>query len=215
MLISGSPGRDVPLRAICEEVGVKLPTLYHHFGDKEGLLDAVVEHGFDRYLSLKESSESSGDPVEDIRSGWDTHAGFGVANPGFYALMYGKVIPGFRPTAQSRATTLLHGLAEAAHRQGRLVVSSAQAADQILAANVGLTLHLITAAEPDWALSQSLRDATLAGVTGEWQTGHPDRATPNSEAAERLLRSLAHHPPAMADPELTLLRKWLAALARP
>ena len=42
-LIAASPGETVPLRAICDAAGVRLPTLYHFFGSKEGLLDAVVE----------------------------------------------------------------------------------------------------------------------------------------------------------------------------
>jgi len=30
-----------------------LPTLYHFFGSKEGLLDAVIDAGFDLYLGVK------------------------------------------------------------------------------------------------------------------------------------------------------------------
>jgi hypothetical protein len=30
-----------------------------------------------------------GDPVENLRRGWDAHIGFGVANPAYYAVMFG------------------------------------------------------------------------------------------------------------------------------
>lgn len=63
--------------------------------------DAVIELGFDPYLGEKSSMESSGDPIQDIRSDRDAHFVFGLANPGFYTLMYGKVRPGHSPEAQS------------------------------------------------------------------------------------------------------------------
>ncbi|MDA4895692.1 TetR/AcrR family transcriptional regulator, partial [Streptomyces sp. MS2A] len=93
-LIAAAPGEDFSLRAVCDAVGVKMPTLYHFFGSKQGLIDAVVERGFDLYLGEKAAMESTGDPIQDIRAGWDAHVAFGLAHPGFYTLMYGKVRPG-------------------------------------------------------------------------------------------------------------------------
>lgn len=215
-LIAAAPGQDVPLRAICDRVGVKLPTLYHFFASKEGLLDAVVEHGFDLYLGQKSAHESSGDPVQDIRDGWDTHVAFGLANPGFYALMYGQVAPGSRPAAQERATAILRGLTASAAAQGRLVVDADQAADHVLAANVGVTLHQITAGRPDAALSVAVRDATIAALTGaehEAGTGAAER-TDLARRATQLLDALGGAPSPLGAPETALLRSWLTTLAR-
>ena len=50
-LLAESGGAPVSTRAVCAAAGVGAPTLYHHFGDKEGLLDAVVTYGFERYLA--------------------------------------------------------------------------------------------------------------------------------------------------------------------
>lgn len=214
-LVAGAPGQDVPLRAICDRVGVQLPTLYHHFGSKSGLLEAVVEHGFDRYVGLKRAQESTGDPIEDVRQGWDAHVRFGLDNPAFYALMYGQVIPGYRPAAQARPTAALRELTARAAREGRLVVDPVQAADHVLAANVGVTLHLITADAPDPALSAAVREATIAAVTGTRAAGTAPADDGTPAAAAALLRTLAagaDHP--LGEPEQALLRKWLAALAR-
>lgn len=209
-LISASPGQDVPLRGICERVGVRLPTLYHYFGSKEGLLEAVVDHGFDTYLAVKASAESSGDPIEDIRNGWDAHVAFGVDNPGFYALMYGKVVPGYRPSAQDRATSILRGLTRAADEQGRLVVPPDQAADHVLAANVGVTLRLIAADGGSTRLSDAVREATLTAITGGPSvTGG---ASTVRAAAGALLRVLPSSPRILDVPEQTLLKKWLTQL---
>ncbi|MDN5658949.1 TetR/AcrR family transcriptional regulator, partial [Brevibacterium sandarakinum] len=138
-LIAAAPGEDFSLRAVCDAVGVKMPTLYHFFGSKQGLIEAVIEHGFDMYLSAKSSAESSGDPIQDLRTGWDAHVAFGLENPGFYTLMYGKVRPGYSPEAQSKPSEILRSLTGQAESQGRLVVGHEQAAAHILATNIGVT----------------------------------------------------------------------------
>ncbi|MFC7621768.1 TetR/AcrR family transcriptional regulator [Microlunatus sp. GCM10028923] len=214
-LIAASPGQDVPLRAICDRVGVKLPTLYHFFGSKEGLLDAVIAHGFDVYLGLKESHESSGDPIQDLRDGWDAHVAFGLANPGFYALMYGQVTPGRRPSAQDRPGQVLRGLTKAAADQGRLVVPPEQAAAHILAANIGVTLRQIVLGEPDPELSAAMREGTLAAITGTAAASGRGRSQVELAAASAaLLDQLSGAGAVLGEPEVRLLRKWLTALAR-
>ena len=45
-LLARSADADVSTRAVADAAGVTAPTLYHHFGDKEGLLSAVVEFGW-------------------------------------------------------------------------------------------------------------------------------------------------------------------------
>lgn len=212
-LIAASPGQDVSLRAVCDAAGVKVPTLYHYFGSKEGLLDAVIEHGFELYVGLKQAHESTGDPLQDLRDGWDAHVAFGAANPGFYALMYGQVVPGRRPRGQQRPTTILRGLTRAAAQQGRLAVDPDQAADHVLAANIGVTLHFIAQAEVDEDLSAAVREATLQAITRGLA---PARRTPSQEAADQLLDALGHDAdgtPDLGEPELALLRKWLRQLS--
>lgn len=165
-LIATSPGEEFSLRAVCDTVGVKMPTLYHFFGSKQGLIDAVVERGFDLYLGEKSSTESSGDPIQDIRTGWDAHVAFGLANPGFYTLMYGKVRPGHAPEAQSRPSEILRALTTRAAEQGRLVAPPEQAAAHVLVTNIGVTLRQIILAKPDPNLSAAVREGTIAAITG-------------------------------------------------
>ncbi len=208
-LIAESPGQDVPLRAICERVGVRLSTLYHYFGSKEGLLEKVVEHGFDLYLGVKGSGESSGDPVQDLRDGWDAHVEFGLEHPGFYALMYGQVAPGSRPAAQERPTAMLLDLMARIDEQERLVVPPAQAAAHVLAANVGVTLRQIVLDEPDPELSAAVREGTIAAVTGVGRTD-PD-ALP--DVARELLGLLPADGGGLGKEESALLRAWLLRLS--
>jgi AcrR family transcriptional regulator len=207
-MIARSPGEDFSLRAVCEVVGVKLPTAYHFFGSKQGLADAVVEHGFDMYISEKQAMEWSGDPIQDIRTGWDAHVDFGLANPGFYALMYGKVQPGHAPAAQSRPAEILLGLTTAAAEQGRLVVPPEQAKAHILATNIGVTLRQIIQGYADPELSTAVREGVIRAITGTSprQDASTDRAlSTTSELA-------AAHPGVLGATETRLFQEWLQRL---
>lgn len=206
-MIANGPGEEISARAVCAEVGVKMPTLYHFFGNKQGLLEAVMDRGFDLYLAEKEAHESSGDPIQDLRDGWDAHVAFGVANPGFYTLMYGKVVPGYSPAAQSRPSQILRGLTERAAAQGRLVVSAEQAAAHILVTNIGVTPRMIILAEEDWELSRSVREGAIAAITGTGTDSSP--------------RSIMHlaleyanaRPDVLGQEETAMLSAWLRRLS--
>lgn len=206
-LVASAPGEDFSLRAVCDAVGVRLPTLYHFFGSKQGLIDAIVEHGFDLYLAAKSSTESSGDPIQDLRGGWDAHVAFGVANPGLYALMYGTVRPGYSPPAQSRPTEVLLSLTRRAQELGRLAVPHERAAAHILATNVGVTLRQIILAEEDRALSVAAREGVIASITGT--TGDPECA---DVFTKNEIEFASAHPEILGAAETRLLIQWLRAL---
>ncbi|HEX5811837.1 MAG TPA: TetR/AcrR family transcriptional regulator, partial [Pseudonocardia sp.] len=120
LLASG--GRDaVTTRGVAAAAGVQAPAIYRLFGDKTGLLDAVAEHGFDTYLAQK-TVRPSGDPVDDLRTGWDLHVGFGLANPALYTLMYGDPRPGAATPAAVQAKQMLRAHVRRVAEAGRLRV---------------------------------------------------------------------------------------------
>lgn len=209
-LVAAEPGGDFSLRAVCDAVQVKLPTVYHFFGSKGGLIEAVIEHGFDTYLATKEAQESSGDPIGDIRAGWDTHVQFGLDNPGFYILMYGQVRPGALPAAQERPTRALLALAERAAAEGRLAVSPEQATEHVLSANTGLTLRLIARESRDWGLSDAVRDAVIAAITGT--SAAPEQT---ADFAGGLIEMAAAHPEILGKAETLLFIDWARRLREP
>ncbi|MBM9465168.1 TetR/AcrR family transcriptional regulator [Aeromicrobium sp. YIM 150415] len=205
-MIAASPGEDVSLRAICAAVGVKMPTLYHFFGSKRGLIEAVIERGFDMYLEAKASTESSGDPIQDIRAGWDAHVAFGLENPGFYTLMYGTVQPGYSPAAQSRPSEILRSITRQAAEQGRLVVTPEQAAAHVLVANIGVTLRQIVLDEEDRALSVAIREGVIAAITGAAALGG------DSDAVRDLIERAAARPEVLGPTETRLFIEWAQRL---
>lgn len=209
-LIAAAPGEDFSLRAVCDAAGVKLPTLYHFFGSKQGLLDAVTERGFDLYMGQKDAHEPSPDPIQDLRDGWDAHVAFGIQNPGFYTLMYGKVSPGHAPAAQERPSRVLLKLTAAAQSQGRLIVSAQQAAAHILATNIGVTLRQIILATPDPELSAAVREATIAAITGTTQSS---TALSRRTEIHRVLEYAAAHPEILGTTPTQLLTEWLGQIS--
>ena len=94
-LLAESADVDVSTRAICDAAGVTAPTLYHHFGDKDGLLAAVVDFGWAAFLKTKLAVAAvvHDHVADDIRAGWDNHLEFARENPSFYKLMWSPGLP--------------------------------------------------------------------------------------------------------------------------
>src|SRR6202012_4358989 len=89
-------------------------TLYHHFGTKDGLLEAVAEEAFAAYLERKRGAPRTGDLLADFAAGWDMHIGFGVENPVLYALIYGREEGRRSRAAQVAEAELRRGLEQLA-----------------------------------------------------------------------------------------------------
>jgi AcrR family transcriptional regulator len=154
-------------RAVCAEAGVTAPTLYHHFGDKRHLLDAVVDAGFERYMADKTAAVlEGGDPVENLRRGWDAHVGFGVANPAYYAVMFGPGGDGQVPPAATAAMGFLLYLLGEVEAAGRLAMAPDLAVQIAASAAHGLTSLRIAWPDAPWHedVSTTLREAMIAAV---------------------------------------------------
>jgi AcrR family transcriptional regulator len=160
----------VSLRAICTRVGVQLPTLYHFFGDKQGLLDEVLSDSMARYLARKRTLEATGDPRTDLRRGWDLHVGFARQNPGIYPLMFPSR-PGPVPEAARRSTQLLRAAFDELARAGALRPGvTAELATRSLSAalrGVATTICRDPTHRGNTRLSTTVRDALVDALLGE------------------------------------------------
>lgn len=203
-LLEAAQGAEVSTRAITERAGVQAPTLYHHFGSKRGLEDAVATHGFKRFLAERERAGASSDPIADIREGWDLHVRYGLENPSFYGLVYGRAIPGKPCGVVAEVEAMILRALQPAARAGRLRVPAEQAAREILAASTGVVLTLITQPDENHTLSDEVRDAVLARIV--------TADGPVAEAAAALDGVLGQSDLSAA--ETALLREWLARLRR-
>lgn len=221
-LLAEGGSEALSTRAVSAAAGVQAPTLYRVFGDKDGLLDAVAGYGFERYLAEKHAMTPTGDPVEDLRRGWDTHVDFGLTHPAFYVLMYGTVRPGHRPAAAEDAYVMLRAMVERTARAGRLRVPVDAAAQRIQATCAGVTLALISTPteDRDPALSPRLRDTVLASLTTDPDPTGPTSGDASADAAVAvhalaLNAALGEQSTPLSDTETALLRDWLERLAAP
>jgi AcrR family transcriptional regulator len=220
-LLHESEDRRVSTRAICERAGVQAPTLYHHFGSKQGLLDAVINYGFSQYVQATEEEADGADPIGAVRNGWDRHVRFGLEHPSFYVMLHGQIQPGTPCTITGSAEAMLLELLTLAARRGLLRLPPADAAAQIAAANVGVTLSLIAQpeGERDLALSARVRDAVLAAMVvapAGPDPGSSSPLTPPSIAslAVALSAALDDGDSVLSATETALLREWLGRLAQ-
>lgn len=206
-------GREaVSTRAVSAAAGVQAPTIYRLFGDKQGLLDAVAEHGFSTYLNSKTRRPPSADPVENLRAGWDLHVDFGLANPALYSLMYGDPHPGAAPPAAVAAAEVLAQHIRRIAEAGRLRVGEDRAAHLVHAAGCGTTLTLIALPEDrrDPALSDLAREAVIAAII----TDASAAATPGPVSAAVALRAVLPQTSVLTPHERALLEEWLDRIAR-
>uniref|UniRef100_A0AAU3GP70 TetR/AcrR family transcriptional regulator n=1 Tax=Streptomyces sp. NBC_01401 TaxID=2903854 RepID=A0AAU3GP70_9ACTN len=210
-LVAESPDGDISTRAVCEAAQVGAPALYRHFGDKEGLLSAVVDHGFDAYLATKRERGETTDPVEDLRNGWDSHVEFALRNPNLYRLMNS---PAMRtpPAAALESHRILTRDLERAAEQGKLRVAPEVAAQMIMSATTGVALMLVSrpATFSDAGVSARVRDALHAAVfTPDVRASEPvDAGVPT--AATRLGALLRRsHGTGLSTAEAALMTEWL------
>ncbi|GGQ13780.1 TetR/AcrR family transcriptional regulator [Streptosporangium pseudovulgare] len=203
-------GRDaITTRAVADAAGLQPPALYRLFGDKEGLLDAVAEHGFTRFLAAKHIDPDPQDPIGELRAGWDTAVEFGLANPALYALMYGE--PARSTTAFRVGLQLLMDRIRRLAVAGRLRVREDLAAQIIHATARGAVLTWLSLPEPqrDPALLLALREAMIATVTND----EPAVQEQGPVGAARALRAALPDQNVLSHAEQRLLAEWLDRLS--
>ena len=153
-------------REIYARAGITAPTLYHHFGDKQGLMAAVVSQAFDDYLADKSAHKPTGDPYVDVARDWDGHVAFAKKHPEIYRLMFPLV--GELPDAAIKSRGLLRKGFDQLGIQGHLRegISPELATRTVSAALHGIAQMIVR--EPinrsNSLVSRLVRDAVLDAV---------------------------------------------------
>ena len=207
-------GRDaLTTRAVAEAAGVQPPVLYRHFRDKIGMLEALAEHGFARYLARKQHRRSQRDPVSALRRGWDEHVEFGLQHPMLYLLMYAEPRDGDPSGAAALAFSMLRESMALVAAAGRLKVAEENAVSLYHAAAVGVVLLLLNAPQHarDLTVSRMMREACLTAIT----TSAGDQLTesPRLNAAVTL-RAVLRQGALFSDAEGALLNEWLSRIIK-
>ncbi len=225
-LLSRSAEAEISTREVCDAAGITVPALYHHFGDKEGLLSAVVDLGWARFLESKRAllARAHVDPLDGIRSGWDNHLEFARENPNFYRLMWSAGVVG-SSAAPREGHEMLIAVLERCAQRGLLRVSVESAARMVMAAATGAALSIISRPElfAEDGFATHLREALIAGISApadasggkrsRVQTPVPESGGSLSALAATLSSKLRAEPTALTDAEQALMQQWLRTLA--
>lgn len=87
VLLVAESYRGFSIRRLVELCGYTAPTIYHHFGDKPGLLDALLEERFQKLFRRLRRVPRGGDPVEYLRAAARVFVRFGLGHPNHYRLL--------------------------------------------------------------------------------------------------------------------------------
>jgi AcrR family transcriptional regulator len=209
-LLASQGPEAVTTRSVALAAGVQAPTIYRLFGDKGGLIDAVVQRGFASYVARKHIDPDA-DPVESLRAGWDLHIGFGLANPELFRLMHTALrTPEGRATAATGIGVLqarVHRVAQA----GRLRVSERRAVELIQAGGTGVVLTLID--QPEGQRDDALADTAWEGVCAAILVDRGAAVIDGPAAAAVTLRAALADLEVLSPAERALLGDWLVRIA--
>jgi AcrR family transcriptional regulator len=221
LLATGGPDA-VTTRSVALAAGVQAPAIYRIFGDKDGLLDAVIQHGFASYLAGKApvGTDSDSDPVESLRAGWELHVGFGLAHPELFRLMHTALRTPDGQAIAAAGTEVLRARVHRVAAAGRLRVTERRAVDLIHAAGTGVVLTLIDQAadERDPGLADTAWAAVCAAILTDAAPAAPVLAAPVPAApvpaaAAVTLRAALPGLTALTTAERALLADWLDRIA--
>jgi AcrR family transcriptional regulator len=206
----------VSTRTVSAAADVQPPTIYRHFGDMQGLLDEVARAGFTAYLEAKVAHSRRGDPVEELRGGWNSHVEFGLTHPHLYTLMYRMPQLSAVSPAALEGAAMLRGLMQRVAQAGRLKVSVDRASTMFHAACKGVTLSLLGNAGPDLGLSDHMREAMLETILMSGLSAQTDATpSPRQQMAVHAVSLVALLPSAavpLSAAEQQLMLEWLERL---
>ena len=83
----------VTMRAIAEQLGIRAPSLYKHFADKEALEVAMMAVGLDVFATAFEAAGAAAAPRDRIRALGRTYRHWGLAHPHLYRLLTDLPLP--------------------------------------------------------------------------------------------------------------------------
>ena len=180
-------GHQVSTRQICDAVGVTAPSLYHHFGDLQGLQHSALEYAYNRFMDSWQERSKSHDPITRIRSGWDAQIAFCRDEPTLYSII-----------ATQNATGTMHEHIRVAHHrliedfreilELRSLRYPPETAAQIFSAScLGAAAMLMLQGGSILridALSEIMREDALANILGEPADRHGQRLSDWSRLGE-------------------------------
>jgi AcrR family transcriptional regulator len=174
---------EFSIRRLVERCGYAAPSIYHYFGDKDGLLDALIDERFAKLTAQLKRVPRGTDPVANIRGLAIAFVRFGLRNPEHFRLLFtpraGNQTP---PPSGEEARQLIEATLADLWESGRLRSADPQTAGQALSVLCqGLVWSRISRPDYTWGktLTEDSIDALLRGLVA------PDDAATRSAGEKR------------------------------
>ena len=154
-------------RRVCEEAGVTMPTLYHHFGNRDGLLTAVHAVTLEKFMAKKRALAQTADPVADLRSSCESVLEFASAHPSVTVAVMARSVE--QPPMFAQAYALMRHRVERCAKAGALSLPIDQAAEHVWAVIQGLVLTTVaspTGTPPSRQTTRAALDALFGALVG-------------------------------------------------
>lgn len=154
------------MRKLAARCGYTPPTIYNHFDDKLGLLDAVLELRMEEAVEAFRRVELGSDPVENLRRLYRAFADWGTANPSHYELLMVNRQRAEALPAAEEARRMLEQPVDALNDAGRLSTDVDTASQAFWALVHGLISLRSARADVDWSpdLTDRSLDAMILGL---------------------------------------------------
>lgn len=164
------------IRRLAARCGYAAPTIYHHFGDKRRLIDAVLEGCYAELLSRLREVPRGDDPAEYLRALLRASIRLNLEHPTYYRLLsVPRPETGSLPSAEEGRELVAQALRELAAR-GLLATDNIDAAFEALWALMHglISLRII---RPNYPFSKDLDEVALAMLDAGLLRGHGGTAS--------------------------------------
>lgn len=170
-LLLEAGGEAFGVRALAARCGYTAPTIYHYFGDKDGLIDALLEERFARLLAEVRTVPQGDDPLDNLRGMLHAYLRFAAANPTFYRVILTsrRNGPDRLPPGVESAVEVMMQPWEDLRAAGRLDVEPQAASQSLWGLIHGLTVLRVARPEHEWVpnLTEIAVEAILRGLVRE------------------------------------------------
>jgi AcrR family transcriptional regulator len=176
--------RGLSVRKLVDRCGYSAPTIYHHFGDKDGLIDALLEQRLTLLASDLKRVPLGDDPVENLRALTRAFAMFGLRNPTHYQLLMQvrEEEAGMIESAEE-ARLLMQTPAEQIALRNWIELGDLEALRQAIWTMVHgiVSMHAL---RPDIEWKPELLDQSIEGIIRGWLTPKHARQRSASEGSQ-------------------------------
>lgn len=147
------------LRALARDLGVTHPAVYRHFKDKDALLEAVAQQGFEDLADALHRESGSGGAEQRLRVCTEAYMRFALQNPELLRVMFALI-----PADARMKNEILYTASKRAYAALLDIVADVEGDPYINSAVVWATLHGLTMLTIEQQIPKLVDEAERAEV---------------------------------------------------